>query len=93
MPICNCYHLILLKVSLEHIRKAEVVQQTQIIYKDKELLQLILNHLVEKGLDKSANILQKEANLTLPKKSAPTPQSTQFYDSPSNLPVTPVRIC
>jgi len=60
-----------------------VVAQTKIIYKEKELLQLIHDHLQQKGLDKAAAALQKEANL--PVKSclvvAP-PTTSQFFESP-----------
>ncbi|XP_067935367.1 DDB1- and CUL4-associated factor 1-like isoform X1 [Watersipora subatra] len=68
-------------VSLEHIRKAEVVQQTRIIYKEKELLQLVYDHLLQKGLEASASALQKEANLTIRTSASCAPQSTQFYEA------------
>ncbi|XP_022253323.1 DDB1- and CUL4-associated factor 1-like [Limulus polyphemus] len=49
--------------SIAKINKAEVVAQTRIIYNDKELLQLIHQHLLSKGLLESATVLHKEAGL------------------------------
>lgn len=37
------------EVSLSHFNKLDVVAQTKIHYNDKELLQLICEHLVSKG--------------------------------------------
>ena len=37
-------------VSIERIRKADIVAQTKIIYEEKELLHLIQDHLMAKGL-------------------------------------------
>lgn len=57
--------------TLEEIRKAGVVAQTKIVYQEKELLQLIHEHLSSKGLYETASVLQKEANL--PRCSTPPP--------------------
>ncbi|CAG5136799.1 unnamed protein product, partial [Candidula unifasciata] len=57
--------------TLEEIRKAGVVAQTKIVYQEKELLQLIHDHLSSRGLHESAVALQKEANL--PKCPTPPP--------------------
>ncbi|KAH9512614.1 DDB1- and CUL4-associated factor 1, partial [Bulinus truncatus] len=57
--------------TLEEIRKAGVVAQTKIVYHEKELLQLIHEHLQSKGLYETASVLQKEANL--PRCSTPPP--------------------
>ncbi|XP_059167195.1 DDB1- and CUL4-associated factor 1-like [Physella acuta] len=57
--------------TLEEIRKAGVVAQTKIVYQEKELLQLIHEHLSSKGLHEAASALQKEANL--PRCSTPPP--------------------
>ena len=35
------------QISLDHIRKADVVAQTKIVYKEKELLQLMYDHLMQ----------------------------------------------
>lgn len=63
-----------------------MVEQTKIIYKEKELLQLVYDHLVQKGLDKSASILQKEAGLSAHTSSntASAPQTTQLYETASS---------
>ncbi|KAK5623295.1 DDB1- and CUL4-associated factor 1 [Crenichthys baileyi] len=50
-------------VSLARLQKANVVAQTRITFSEKELLILIRNHLVAKGLHDTANTLVKEANL------------------------------
>lgn len=49
--------------SLCKINKSEVVAQTKIMYHEKQLLQLMHQHLVKKGLTETAAILQKEAVL------------------------------
>lgn len=43
--------------------QANVVAQTRIQFNDRQLLQLIHQHFVSRGLTESASILQKEANL------------------------------
>uniref|UniRef100_A0A8C6L7V0 DDB1- and CUL4-associated factor 1 n=1 Tax=Nothobranchius furzeri TaxID=105023 RepID=A0A8C6L7V0_NOTFU len=50
-------------VSLARLQKASVVAQSRITFSEKELLMLIRNHLVAKGLHDTANTLVKEANL------------------------------
>ncbi|XP_041836899.1 DDB1- and CUL4-associated factor 1-like isoform X2 [Melanotaenia boesemani] len=50
-------------VSLARLQKANVVAQSRITFSEKELLILIRNHLVTKGLHDTANTLVKEANL------------------------------
>lgn len=52
-------------VSLAWLQKASVVAQTRITYPEKELLLLIKNHLVAKGLHDTASILTREADLPL----------------------------
>nr|KAG5696452.1 hypothetical protein BaRGS_020989 [Batillaria attramentaria] len=52
-----------LDASLEDIRKADIVAQTKIMYHGKELMQLIHDHLVSKGLSETASVLQREAGL------------------------------
>lgn len=39
--------VLFLQISLDHIRKADVVAQTKIVYKEKELLQLMYDHLLQ----------------------------------------------
>ncbi|KAM3620844.1 uncharacterized protein V6R79_002806 [Siganus canaliculatus] len=50
-------------VSLARLQRANVVAQSRITFSEKELLMLIRNHLVAKGLQDTANTLVKEANL------------------------------
>jgi len=71
--------------TLEEIRKASVVAQTKILYRDRELLQLIQEHLISKGLNEAATALQKEANL--PKCNTPPP--IQSSSSHIYSPTTP----
>lgn len=52
-------------VSLARLQRANVVAQSRITFSEKELLVLIRNHLVAKGLPDTANMLVKEANLSL----------------------------
>ncbi|XP_074598714.1 lisH and WD40 domain-containing protein mahjong isoform X2 [Brevipalpus obovatus] len=52
-----------LDTSPANIAKAEVVAQTKITYNEKELLLLIYQHLMAKGLKQSAAALQREASL------------------------------
>ncbi|KAK4878446.1 hypothetical protein RN001_010952 [Aquatica leii] len=53
-----------LEVSLSNIHKANIVAQTKIHFNDKQLLQLIHQHLTSKGLVETATLLQKEAHLS-----------------------------
>lgn len=50
-------------VSLARLQRANVVAQSRITFSEKELLMLIRNHLVAKGLHDTAHTLVKEANL------------------------------
>lgn len=52
-------------VSLARLQRANVVAQSRITFSEKELLVLIRNHLVAKGLPDTANMLVKEANLSV----------------------------
>ncbi|CAK6976031.1 DDB1- and CUL4-associated factor 1-like [Scomber scombrus] len=52
-------------VSLARLQRANVVAQSRITFAEKELLMLIRNHLVAKGLNDTANTLIKEANLSV----------------------------
>ncbi|GAB6021466.1 hypothetical protein CHUAL_004070 [Chamberlinius hualienensis] len=49
--------------SIAKINKADVVAHTKIVYNEKQLLQLIHQHLLNKGLMESAGVLQREASL------------------------------
>ncbi|XP_055016136.1 DDB1- and CUL4-associated factor 1-like isoform X2 [Boleophthalmus pectinirostris] len=66
-------------VSLSRLQRANVVAQTRIAFSEKELLVLIRNHLMSKGLHDTANLLVKEANLNMgllcPNASTVTPTS------------------
>lgn len=73
-------------VSLARLQRANVVAQSRITFSEKELLVLIRNHLVTKGLHDTANTLIKEANLAVPcQNSCVTPSSSS---SPSVIPRT-----
>ncbi|KAJ8047078.1 DDB1- and CUL4-associated factor 1 [Holothuria leucospilota] len=48
------------------LHKANIVAQTRITYSQKELLQLIHQHLLEQGLSETAGVLQREADLPKP---------------------------
>lgn len=73
--------------SPDTINKAEVVAQTKIVFNEKELLQLIHEHLVKKGYDETASVLQREANLpTVPPRVLPT-----TWPSLTSLNTRPVR--
>ncbi|NWU98107.1 DCAF1 factor, partial [Upupa epops] len=52
-------------VSLARLQKADVVAQSRITFPEKELLLLIRNHLISKGLGETASILTKEADLPM----------------------------
>uniref|UniRef100_A0A803YFK9 DDB1- and CUL4-associated factor 1 n=1 Tax=Meleagris gallopavo TaxID=9103 RepID=A0A803YFK9_MELGA len=77
-------------VSLARLQKADVVAQSRITFPEKELLLLIRNHLISKGLGETASILTKEADLPMTAashSSAFTPVAAAA--SPVALPRTP----
>uniref|UniRef100_A0A3Q3BBL1 DDB1- and CUL4-associated factor 1 n=1 Tax=Kryptolebias marmoratus TaxID=37003 RepID=A0A3Q3BBL1_KRYMA len=67
-------------VSLARLQKANVVAQSRITFSEKELLVLIRNHLVAKGLHDTANTLIKEANLPT---ASLCPNSVTSFVTPS----------
>uniref|UniRef100_T1KIJ0 DDB1- and CUL4-associated factor 1 n=2 Tax=Tetranychus urticae TaxID=32264 RepID=T1KIJ0_TETUR len=76
-----------------NIAKAEVVAQTKITYNERELLQLIHQHLLNKGLTHTASQLLREASLPVP--AIPTPTrahppiwTTSPLSSKNSRPVT-----
>uniref|UniRef100_A0A2K5DZ85 DDB1- and CUL4-associated factor 1 n=1 Tax=Aotus nancymaae TaxID=37293 RepID=A0A2K5DZ85_AOTNA len=77
-------------VSLARLQKADVVAQSRISFPEKELLLLIRNHLISKGLGETATVLTKEADLPMTAashSSAFTPVTAAA--SPLSLPRTP----
>ncbi|XP_037077224.1 DDB1- and CUL4-associated factor 1-like [Pollicipes pollicipes] len=50
-------------ITMDTIHRANVVAQTRIHYNEKQLLQLIHHHLVSKGMQETAMVLQMEAGL------------------------------
>ncbi|XP_060095976.1 DDB1- and CUL4-associated factor 1 isoform X1 [Heteronotia binoei] len=77
-------------VSLARLQKADVVAQSRISFPEKELLLLIRNHLISKGLGETATVLTKEADLPMTAashSSAFTPVAATA--SPVPLPRTP----
>lgn len=57
-------------VSLARLQKANVVAQSRITFSERELLLLVRNHLLAKGLHCTANMLVREANLPVASVSA-----------------------
>lgn len=74
--------------NIHRIHKANVVAQTKIQFNDRQLLQLIHQHLVTKGFVDTASILVKEANLSNSITTLSSQHPTKFRYT-SNL--TPVR--
>ncbi|XP_072506538.1 DDB1- and CUL4-associated factor 1 isoform X6 [Notamacropus eugenii] len=77
-------------VSLARLQKADVVAQSRISFPEKELLLLIRNHLISKGLGETAAVLTREADLPMTAashSSAFTPVTAAA--SPVSLPRTP----
>uniref|UniRef100_A0A8D0G368 DDB1- and CUL4-associated factor 1 n=1 Tax=Sphenodon punctatus TaxID=8508 RepID=A0A8D0G368_SPHPU len=77
-------------VSLARLQKSDVVAQSRISFPEKELLLLIRNHLISKGLGETATVLTKDADLPMTAashSSAFTPVATTT--SPVTLPRTP----
>jgi HIV-1 Vpr-binding protein len=81
-----------LEVSLANIHRANVVAQTKIQFNDRQLLQLIHQHLISKGFPETAASLVKEANLGNSVTQLSAHQPTKFrYSStltPSRLKLT-----
>lgn len=78
-----------LDASLVNIHKANVVAQTKIHFNDRQLLQLIHQHLAAKGYSETATMLQKEAHLSSALTSGSVHPPAKFsYISPS----TPSRV-
>ncbi|XP_028028300.1 protein mahjong isoform X1 [Bombyx mandarina] len=74
------------ETSLANIHKANVVAQTRINYNERQLLQLVQEHLAARGLHESAAVLQREAGLPPPAAAAPPPPPPPVY-----TPSTPIR--
>uniref|UniRef100_A0A672Z847 DDB1- and CUL4-associated factor 1 n=1 Tax=Sphaeramia orbicularis TaxID=375764 RepID=A0A672Z847_9TELE len=82
-------------VSLARLQKANVVAQSRISFSEKELLILIRNHLMVKGLHDTANMLVKEANLNI---GLLIPRTSRFTAAsstpcPSRSPIIPHTSC
>ncbi|XP_053325446.1 DDB1- and CUL4-associated factor 1 [Spea bombifrons] len=81
-------------VSLARLQKADVVAQSRITFPEKELLLLIRNHLVSKGLHETATTLTREADLPMTAAShttsfLPAVAAQPSTSSPVSLPRTP----
>ncbi|XP_056129315.1 DDB1- and CUL4-associated factor 1-like [Lampris incognitus] len=74
-------------VSLAWLQRANVVAQSRISFPGKELLLLIRNHLVAKGLHDTANTLTKEADLPMAILSHPPLPNAAF--PPVSVPPPP----
>jgi HIV-1 Vpr-binding protein len=78
-----------LEVSLANIHRANVVAQTKIQFNDRQLLQLIHQHLISKGFPETAASLVKEANLGNSVTQLSAHQPTKFRYSST---LTPSRV-
>lgn len=80
-----------LEVSLSNIHKANVVAQTRIQFNDRQLIQLIHQHLISRGLSDTAYMLQKEANLvtSIMASNANTPIPFRYTQSICSAPNRP----
>ncbi|KAI1892379.1 hypothetical protein AGOR_G00132760 [Albula goreensis] len=77
-------------VSLARLQRGSVVARTRISFPEKELLLLIRNHLVEKGLLDTASALTKEADLPMALPPHPAHPPAIVPTSPSASAVTPL---
>lgn len=77
-------------VSLAWLQRASVVAQSRISFPEKELLLLIRNHLVAKGLHDTATTLTKEAELPMACLSHSSHSPSNFPSVASPLPAPPV---
>lgn len=79
-------------VSLAWLQRASVVAQSRITFPEKELLLLIRNHLVAKGLNDTAAVLSKEADLPMVCLSHTSISNSAFTSvpvpPPSSTPIT-----
>lgn len=66
------------EISLANIHRANVIAQTRIHFNDKQLYQLIHQHLLSRGMTESAAALLKEAGLPAPKPSLPLPLAYSY---------------
>ncbi|KAJ8958385.1 hypothetical protein NQ314_006407 [Rhamnusium bicolor] len=78
-----------LEASLANIHRANVVAQTKILFNDRQLLQLIHQHLVQKGFRDTAGMLVKEASLSSAITSLSAQHPTKFRYSST---LTPSRV-
>ncbi|CAH1105847.1 unnamed protein product [Psylliodes chrysocephalus] len=81
-----------LEASLADIHRASVVAQTKIQFNDRQLLQLIHHHLVQKGFPDTAGQLVKEAHLSNAITSLSTQHPTKFRYSSTLTPSRGVRL-
>uniref|UniRef100_A0A3B4X045 DDB1- and CUL4-associated factor 1 n=1 Tax=Seriola lalandi dorsalis TaxID=1841481 RepID=A0A3B4X045_SERLL len=77
-------------VSLAWLQRASVVAQSRITFPEKELLLLIRNHLVAKGLHDTATTLTKEADLPMACLSHSSHSTSAFPPVAPPLPASPV---
>lgn len=77
-------------VSLAWLQRASVVAQSRISFPEKELLLLIRNHLVAKGLHDTATTLTKEAELPMTCLSHSSHSPSNFPSVAPPLPAPPV---
>jgi len=80
------------EISLANIHKANVIAQTRIQFNDKQLHQLIYDHLMSRGLTESAVTLAREAGIAMPRLAvmpgSPMSFSYQRSATPSSVRVS-----
>uniref|UniRef100_A0A146LRX2 DDB1-and CUL4-associated factor-like 1 n=1 Tax=Lygus hesperus TaxID=30085 RepID=A0A146LRX2_LYGHE len=80
-----------LEPTLNNIHRASVIAQTRIQFNDRDLLQLVQQHLMAKGMLETAEVLGREAGLP-PIRPVPPPPTTFLSPfSYQRQPSTPVR--
>jgi HIV-1 Vpr-binding protein len=82
-----------LEISLANMHRANVVAQTRIQFNDRQLLQLINQHLVSRGMLETASVLSREAGLPgAPIKQGPSSNFPPFSYRSNLTPPTPPRV-
>jgi hypothetical protein len=78
--------------TVRKIEKASIVAQTKINYDSQELLRIIHEHLLSRGLDKAADVLAKEADLVDHNPKTQFSSSVEYIHSPSAAKVTRILL-
>jgi HIV-1 Vpr-binding protein len=82
-----------LEISLANMHRANVVAQTRIQFNDRQLLQLIHQHLISRGMLETASVLNREASLPgAPIKQGPSSNFPPFSYRSNLTPPAPPRV-